>query len=172
MTVTKLNEFLDEDDETFIKKKVQKMMYFYPKKLKRNSRKDYLKKITLAFRILKIKPGEKIDLETFPERLNAAFQFLGSNKDKYRKDIFHKMVKFINFVNKEPQGEYPDEEIDMGEKPVTKREQKWLDVKRSIMSAAFKQFQNEYESSDDELELPAESKASAVAENEPESESP
>lgn len=165
MTLTKLNEFLDNDDEQYIKKKVQKMMYFHTKKLKRNSKKDYLKKITIAYRILKIKPNEKIDLLTLPDRFHEAFQFLGSNKEKYRKDIFHKLCKFVEFTDKEPQQGYPEGEDDMGEKPVTRREQKWLEVKHAILSTAFKQFQNEYESSDEELELPAEDPVKPEVEN-------
>ena len=72
--------------------------------MKKNSRKDYRKKISLAYRILEAKPNAKLALDGLESKSNIAFQSLGSKKEKYLKDIFHKLLKFKNLKETEPTG--------------------------------------------------------------------
>ena len=104
MAPTKINDYLKEGDEEFIARKVKKMMYFWPRKLKKNSRRDYKKKITLAYRILKQNPSEPITYEKVEElmaRFDDAFKSLGSSKPKYQKEQSLKGIKFYGQINDE-----------------------------------------------------------------------
>lgn len=157
MAPTKINEFLDDDDEKFIARKCKKMLYFWPKKLKKNSRKDYRKKITLAYRILKIKPNEIIDLEGLEERLNEAFNALGSKKPKYLKDLFNKLMKFEKFKKTEPIGDYPDDSMDE-EPPKSKKDLAWQELREALLTKVYKEFTNKYKDEDEDLELPDQDK--------------
>lgn len=153
MAPLKINEFLKDEDEKLIATKCQKMMYFWPKRLKKNSRKDYRKKITLAYRILKHNPAEPLDLNGLEEKLNEAFKSLGSNKPKYLKDIFHKLLAFEKFKLNEPTDEFPEESGDE-EECKTKKDKAWKELKTSILRQAYKQFTNQYKDTDEDLELP------------------
>jgi len=141
--------------------KVQRFMKFYPRRLKKNSKKDYLKKITLGYRILNKKIEDPLIEEKLPEELDKAFGQLTSTKEKYRKDIFHKMHKFSRFLKNEPKGDYPmDSDDEIEEKPKTRREKKWQELKSKILAAAFKQYKEEYESDDGDEEEPVVEKKS------------
>lgn len=154
MAPIKINDFLKDDDEKFIATKTKKMLYFWPRKLKKNSRKDYKKKIILAYRILKKNPSEPLNLETLEADLLEAFKSLGSQKPKYLKDIFNKLLSFEKFKKTEPTGDYPDDSEE--EEVVSKKDKAWKDLKQSILRNAYKQFTNQYREEDEELSIPDE----------------
>ena len=162
MVIGKIKDFDNSDDEKFIKAKVNKMMYFYPKKLKKNSRKDYRKKISLAYRILEAHPSTTLSVDGLETRLNEAFKALGSKKEKYLKDIFHKLLKFEKFKETEPNGDYPAGSESEGEEPKTHKDRAWRDLRRAILKQAYEQFTNKYRDPNetDELKLENDSKIS------------
>lgn len=156
MAPTKINEFLNEGDEKYIAQKVQKMLYFWPRKLKKNSRRDYKKKITLGYRILQARPNESLSKDKLAERFEEAYKLLGSQKPKYQKDIFSKIMAFEKFKENEPTQDYPIGSEDEEEKPSSKKELAWKQLKTDVLRAAYKEFTNKYEDdAGDELELPS-----------------
>ena len=123
------------------------------RKLKKNSRRDYKKKITLAYRILKHNPAVPLDMNELEKRLNEGFSQLGSQKPKYLKDIFNKLMSFEKFKRNELSGDYP-EESEEEPAPKSKKDRAWKELRDSILRQAYKQFTNKYVEEDEELELP------------------
>lgn len=152
MTIQKIKEFENPDDETFVTRKVNKMLYLWPKKLKKTSRADYRKKISLAYRILGLRPTEKLDMDNLSDRLNDAFKLLGSQKEKYLKDIFHKIVAFEKFKSTEPKDDYPDCESDK-EAPMCQKDIAWRELKGQILKQAYQQFTNKWVDPKDHEEM-------------------
>ena len=149
MAPTKINDYLKEDDEEFIARKVKKMMYFWPRKLKRNSRRDYKKKITLAYRILKHNPVDSIEAEGLLEKFDEAFKALGSSKPKYQKDIFNKLMAFEKFKKTEPTDDFPNE-TDEDEPTVSSKDKAWKELKKEMLGRLYKDFTNKYREEDEE----------------------
>lgn len=156
MAPTKINNFLTDADEKFIVSKVNKMLYFWPRQLKKNSRKDYRKKIALGYRVLKHHPQDNISSEELEAKLFEGFKQLGSQKDKYLKDILHKIVTFEKFKQNEPECDYPQDEFDKEEKPLTQKQIQWKEIKDKILAQAYQQFTNAYVEPAEEVKLPLE----------------
>ena len=158
MPIQKLNDCLTDEQEDFIKAKAKKMMYFWPRKLKKASRGDYRKKIALAYRILEHNPMVPLDQENLLERLEVSIKKLGSQKPKYVKDIFNKLMAFEKFKETEPKGDYPDDHLSDAEKPLSKKDRKWKELKNAICKTAYQTFMERYQESDDEISIPEEMK--------------
>lgn len=154
MAPTKVNDFLKGEDEEYIANKASKMLYFWPRKLKKNSRRDYKKKITLAYRILKHDPSQSLSMDGLEDRLNEAFKQLGSQKPKYLKDIFNKLMAFEKFKKTEPKDDFPMESEEE-EANVCKKDQKWKELKSTMLRKLYKEFTNSYVDEDEEMEPPS-----------------